>query len=131
MVYYRVRSKKELSVIIKHFDHYPLCTSKYINYLYFREILKLSNSKIHKSAEGFLTLVSLINKLNKPLSDLMLKNFSNLGELPKLEIFIPNVNKDPDLNPYWISGFITGEGSFTYFTRTRENSKKPSFKKFF
>jgi hypothetical protein len=27
-----------------------------------------------------------------------------------------------NLNPFWISGFVTGEGYFTYFTNTRINS---------
>jgi hypothetical protein len=32
------------------------------------------------------------------------------------------------LNPWWISGFATGEGSFTYFTRTRVNSEGKTVK---
>jgi hypothetical protein len=68
-------------------------------------------------------LVSLVNTLNKPISDLTLNKLSNLGILPKVEFKPPVLNKSISLNPQWISGFIAGEGSFTYFTRTRKNSK--------
>nr|YP_009059684.1 LAGLIDADG/HNH endonuclease [Parasitella parasitica]AIO05734.1 LAGLIDADG/HNH endonuclease [Parasitella parasitica] len=46
-----------------------------------------------------------------------MEKLSLLGILPNVELDLPVINKNPDLNPFWISGFITGEGSFTYFTR--------------
>jgi len=120
---YRIRSKNELLVIIEHFNKYPLYTSKMINFAYFCKILDLINSKVHTNINGFLKLVSLINKLNKPISSSILNNLSILGILPNVEFESPILNKNPNLNPFWISGFITGEGSFTYFTRSRKNSK--------
>ena len=53
----------------------------------------------------------------------MLSKLSLLGVIPCVEFEIsPSVNKIENLNPFWISGFFTGEGSFTYFTRTSINS---------
>lgn len=127
---YRVRSKKDLSVIIEHFNKYPLQTSKRMNYVYFYKILTLIDSKVHTNVNGFLQLTSLVNKLNKPLSISVLNNLSNLGILPNVQLELPIINNKPDLNPFWISGFITGEGSFTYFTRTRKNSKDEVIKDF-
>jgi len=60
---YRVRNRQELPVIIDHFNKYPLHTSKMINFAYFCEILDLMGSKIHTKVNGFLKLISLINKL--------------------------------------------------------------------
>ncbi len=65
----------------------------------------------------------LINKLNKPLSESLLDKLTSLGVIPVVEFEIPSrVSEINKLNPLWISGFITGEGSFTYFTRTRVNA---------
>lgn len=44
--------------------------------------------------------------------------------MPNVEFEVPVINKNINLNPNWISGFITGEGSFTYFTRSRVNKDK-------
>lgn len=120
---YRVRSRLDLAVIIAHFKKYPLQTTKKINFLYFCEILDYLNKKLHTNISGFLKLVSLINKLNNPLSESLMAKLVQLGPLPNVE-FEVNIDLEPvkDLNPYWISGFITGEGTFTYFTRTRVSS---------
>jgi hypothetical protein len=50
---FRVRSRSELSVIIAHFNRYPLQSTKAINFRYFCEILKLINYKAHITIEGF------------------------------------------------------------------------------
>ena len=42
-----------------------------------------------------------------------MEKLSLLGILPDVELDLSEINKNPDLNPFWISGFITGEGSFT------------------
>lgn len=122
---FRVRSRSELKIIIAHFNKYPLQTTKVVNFLYFCEILNLINNKVHTNIPGFLKLASLINKLNKPLSESLLTKLVELGPLPKVE-FEPSsrsfITEVKTLNPWWISGFATGEGSFTYFTRTRRNS---------
>lgn len=120
---FRVRSRSDLKVIILHFNKYPLQTSKALNFIYFCEILNLINEKVHTNILGFLKLVSLINRLNKPISESLFSKLSQLGKIPTIELEGPsNLNKPENLNPFWISEFITGEGSFTYFTKTRINS---------
>jgi len=125
---YRVRSKEGLQVIISHFKKYPLQTTKKNNFSIFCIILDLINkNKDHLNVKGFLKLVSLINKLNNPLSQDLKDKLAELGELPvitlestpqELECTLLNEN----INPWWISGFTTGEGSFTYFTRNRKKA---------
>ena len=120
---FRVRSRSELKIIIAHFEKYHLQTTKARNFRYFCEILNLINNRVHTNISGFLRLASLINRLNKPLSESLLTKLVELGPLPKAEFeTISNFNKVEILNPWWISGFAEGEGSFTYFTRTRVNS---------
>lgn len=126
---FRVRSKSDLNIIINHFEKYPLQTSKVLNFMYFCEILGFINEKLHTNIPGFLKLVSLINKLNKPLSESLLSKISQLGVIPNIEFKVSSIiNKVENLNPFWISGFVTGEGSFTYFTKTRINSKGKTVK---
>jgi len=122
---FRVRSRSELSVIINHFNEYPLQSTKALNFIYFCEIFNLINNKVHTNISGFLNLASLINRLNRPLSDDLLAKLVLLGPLPKVEFetsYNFSANQVQTLNPFWISGFASGEGSFTYFTKTRVNS---------
>ena len=48
----------------------------------------LINNKVHTNIPGFLKLASLINKLNKPLSEYLLTKLVELGPLPKVEFLI-------------------------------------------
>lgn len=111
---FRVRSRSELKVIIDHFNKYPLQTSKSLNFIYFCEILNFLKNKVHTNISGFLKLVSLINKLNKPLSDSLLGKLAavELGPLPKVEFetSISALGKfsPSDLNPFWLSGLRYG-----------------------
>jgi hypothetical protein len=81
---FRVRSRSELKVIITHFNKYPLQTTKTLNFAYFCEILNLINNRVHTNVPGFLKLASLINRLNKPLSESLLTKLGELGPLPKI-----------------------------------------------
>lgn len=154
---FSVRSKKDLKIILNHFfakQEYPLIYSKYFDLLYFRKIVCLIEMKAHlllpsldqnaeftiptklpdqmytTTAGGkkyFLYVLSLINKLNRPISPSTLNKLKVLlkdKNLPESEnIDSSTLNKEPILNPFWISGFATGEGSFTYYTRTRLTKK--------
>src|SRR5690606_26420604 len=57
------------------------------------------------------------NKLNKPLSIKLLKDLLVLGELPMMYDSFPSPTIKSNLNPWWISGIIAGEGSFTNLRR--------------
>lgn len=120
---YRVRSREGLKVIIAHFVNYPLHTLKAIHFLRFCRILDLMNSGWHTNVEGFLKLLSLINKLNNPLSESLKEKVAYLGVIPKEEWddvmypLMPSFNQI--LDPWWIAGFVTGEGCFTYSSSKR------------
>lgn len=121
---YRVRSRQDLKVIVSHFEKYPLQTTKVISFTSFCNILELLNNKLHASIEGFLKLLSLINKLNNPLSESLLEKLAPLGKIPNVDLELSSVeslNLKNRLDPWWISGFATGESSFTFFTRKRLN----------
>jgi hypothetical protein len=97
---YRVSNRNELLLIIDHFKKYNLQTSKAVNFNLFVQIFNLMGSKVHTNVKGFLELVSLINKLNTPLSSNVLEKLSYLGVIPNLVVKIPVINTQPNLNPY-------------------------------
>ena len=92
---FRVRSRSDLSVIINHFNEYPLQSTKALNFIYFCEIFNLINKKVHTNIPGFLYLASFINRLNKPLSDSLLAE-------SKLALLGPYANLVQTLKPFWI-----------------------------
>ena len=49
---YRVRSLKDLQIILSHFDKYPLITKKYADYELFKSIVELMVFKEHLTEEG-------------------------------------------------------------------------------
>jgi hypothetical protein len=56
--------------------------------------------KEHTNVKGFMRLVSLINKLNKPLSSSTLDKLSSLGALPNVEFEVPILNKNVNLRGF-------------------------------
>lgn len=73
--------------------------------------------------EGFLILLSLINKLNNPISKSTLEKLAPLGLIPEVDFELFSAeNPWPRRGqyPWWICGFATGEDSFTFFTRKRK-----------
>lgn len=98
--HYKVRSRKDLLIIIEHFNKFPLHTSKMINFMYFTKVYDLIGQKLHTNVNGFLQLASLINKLNRPLSASLTESLSELGVLPNMELESPVININPSLNPF-------------------------------
>lgn len=104
---FRVDSIKELQVIVDHFNVYPLKSAKLADFLLFKDCFSIIKSKEHLTEEGLVKLVNLKASLNLGLSD-------------ELKEFFPNVVADKvkttfligDLDPYWVAGFTSGDGSF-------------------
>jgi len=56
--------------------------------------------------------------MHNGLTETLVESFPNIVAAPKPDVKIPKV-----LNPYWISGFIDGEGCFIVHTQNAINSK--------
>jgi hypothetical protein len=85
---FRVDNIKELSVIINHFNKYPLISYKNSDFLLFKECYNLIETKAHLTLEGLEKIVALKYNLNKWIiassqSELSDENENNL-ELFKL-----------------------------------------------
>ena len=91
-----ISNKKDLlEKIIPHFDKYPLVGSKYLDYLDFKECVLLMQNSNTANLELILSHKKCMNKA---------RSFEERWSYLK--------NKEFNLNPEWIQGFIDGEGTF-------------------
>jgi hypothetical protein len=75
---YSVQSFGDLSsVIIPHFDKYPLLTQKRNDFLFFKSIVNLLNNNLQASFEGLQEIVNIRASMNKGLSKKLLSYFPN------------------------------------------------------
>ena len=107
-VLFRVENFKDIQVIIEHFDQFPLMSEKLSDYKLFKECYNIIKDKKHLTKEGFEKILALKYNLNKGLPEKLKKAFPNIipVERPKFK----NLNI-PD--PNWISGFCSGDSSFS------------------
>lgn len=88
---YRVSSLKNLAVITKHFDNYPLITNKLADYLLFKESVDLIQKKLHLTEKGLLTLVGIKSVLNWGLSEKFKETFSNMIRVVRPKVCISEI----------------------------------------
>lgn len=108
---YQVNSYKDIAnKIIPFFDKYPLLTSKYLNYMNFKEAINMMIEKEHLMTEGIIKMQDLANKMNKKRSFSEKFNFTTEHLIKHL------------INPDWISGFVDGEGCFYFYIGKQKNT---------
>ena len=117
-VIYAVDSIKEMPVIINHFDNYPLITQKISDYLIFKQCFEIIKQGEHLSEKGLLKIIGLKSSLNLGLPDNLIKFFPKFIIKERPGYLFKGI---PD--PFWISGFSSGDGSFHIVLR---NSDSPS-----
>jgi len=74
----RVHSRKDLAVIINHFDKYPLISQKQADYLLFKQTFVLFNNKEHLTMEGLEKLIAIKASINRGLSEELKAAFPNV-----------------------------------------------------
>jgi len=114
MVNYRIRDRKKLvEVIFPIFDSYPLLTSKYFNYLKFKEAYRILED----------------NNLTKTLKDELMFNLvkrvpSESYISPAWEIvnnIVSNTNEaNMVMSKAWLIGFTEAEGSFYLVNKSKD-----------
>jgi hypothetical protein len=86
-VKYRVSSQKDITVILDHFDKYPLVTQKRADYLLFKRAFEIIQRKEHRTPEGFREILSIKAAINLGMSDSLAEAFPDIlpVERPKIE----------------------------------------------
>jgi len=66
---YRVKSLKDLYVILAHFEKYPLISQKWSDYELFQLAISLLKNKEHLTKKGFNPILAIKSSMNKGLSE--------------------------------------------------------------
>ena len=111
---FNVYSINELQVIIDHCVKYPLITQKYSDFLLFKQAFEIIKRGDHLTEKGLLEIVGLKSALNLGLSDKLRAAFLNFVPVSRPTF---NFNGIPD--PFWVAGFISGDGSFYLSIRSQ------------
>lgn len=114
---FAVDSIKEIPVIINHFYKYPLITHKLSDYLIFKQCFEIIKQGEHLTEGGLSEIISLKSTLNLGIPDNLKNAFPNIKAKNRPEYFFKGI---PD--PFWISGFTSGDGSF-HIVHERKNSR--------
>jgi hypothetical protein len=113
---FNVYSINEIQVIIEHCFKYPLQTQKYSDFLLFKQAFEIIRKGDHLTDKGLLNIVGLKSALNLGLSEKLKAAFLNFLPVTRPVFNIKNI---PD--PFWVAGFISGDGSFYFSIRSRVN----------
>jgi LAGLIDADG endonuclease len=121
---YRVASLQDLTnKIIPHFENNPLISQKKADFILFKKVVDLMNLKEHLTTEGLRKIVAIKASMNLGLSEELRTKAAFLGIVP---IERPLIQNQKILDPYWLAGFASGEGSFMV-TLTKTSSNKLGF----
>jgi len=113
---YRVDNLQDLQVIVDHFDKYSLIGAKVSDFVLFKQCYELIKKKQHLTQEGLEKIVALKSNLNKGLSQVLKEAFPNIVPVPRPQY---NFNGIPD--PFWISGFVSGDSTFSVSLEKSKN----------
>jgi len=114
---YRVSNIEYLrDIIIPHFNKYPLITQKSIDFNLWCKVIQIILNKEHLKNKGFLTILTYYASINRGISKKLLKCYPKLKPVIRSSINLPN-----NLNPFWVSGFVSGDGGFSIIIRPSES----------
>lgn len=106
---YVVASKKELRIIIDHFNKYPLLTQKQADFELFKQAVEIMGRKEHLTLEGVQKIVGLRDIMNKGLAlgaELKLA-YPSIDYAPRPLVIAPKI-----MDSNWVTGFVAAEGCF-------------------
>lgn len=117
-VYYQVSSLEDLILIIKHLDNYPLITHKWADFELFKSVVYMMWNKEHLTEEGLAKIVNIKAAMNfGALSKELLSRFIDVKPVKR------PIKKDIQVaHPFWVSGFVEGEGMFFVNIYKRKDS---------
>jgi len=103
MYYFEVSSLKALLNVRKHFEEFPLQTSKFVHFKLWCQVMDILNNKEHLTESGFYKILSIKSVFPKGLSPKLLE----LHPKEKYISLIKPVFKPSKavLDKYWITGF--------------------------
>jgi hypothetical protein len=86
---------KDIDVIIRHFDSYPLISQKFSDYQLFKSAFYLMKEKAHLTEEGLNKIINIKSSMNLGLSDTLKEAFPNINPISR-SLIIDRDIKDPN-----------------------------------
>jgi hypothetical protein len=107
---YRVASLDELMAIINHFNAYPLISTKRVVFSLWSKVVDFIRTSKHKLPDTFNYIYSVYAALGRGPSTAAKQAFPSLTPISLPSYTVPV--KLEDLNPWWVSGYLTLYCSF-------------------
>ena len=106
---FQVSSISELETIIAFFDKYPLITKKRADYELLKQAIYIIEKKEHLTMEGLCKIIAIRASMNRGLSPKLAQkvDFTDIVSVKR-----PLVLDEKIVDPYWLAGFTSAEGSF-------------------
>lgn len=108
-----------VKIIVPQFLNYPLQSSKSINFYYWKKCVEHMVNNQHLNYEGLNKIVSLKGAINNKLCIELKTAFPN--HTPIINSDNIDLKLEGQLNPYWITGFIEGDGSFYVISKSTKS----------
>ena len=89
------------TIVIPHFSKYPLRGTKHLDYLNFKEVVNMINSKNHLTEEGISNIIAISETMNS--YRIHAEGYSPIHTIYNNIEYIP-------INGNYINGFIAGDG---------------------
>jgi len=96
-IQYLVSSVKDLQLIQKHFDKYPLHTKKWADFELWKKAFDLIQNKEHLTTQGLQKIIAIKASINLGLSNEFKAAFPTIVPVQR-----PNVENIINPDPYWI-----------------------------
>lgn len=112
-----------LTQVIPHFDKYPLITQKGADYLLFKQAVMIMHRKEHLTISGLETIINIRATLNRGLTPALIEAFPKVAAVARP--LVDNVDVKL-IDPQWIAGFTSGDGSFIVSIRDYKSNQTPS-----
>lgn len=106
--------------VIPHFDKYPLITQKNADYLLFKEAVMIMKQGEHLTASGLQAIINIRATLNKGLTPVLMEAFPSTVAIPRPQVNNIDVQS---IDPYWVAGFTSGDGTFIVSIRDSKSSQ--------
>jgi len=113
---YTVRSLDQIiNVILPHFDKYPLITQKLADYFLFKEVVLMMKRGEHLTSSGLKNIINIRASMKRGITPALKEAFPDYVPVDRPLI---DVTKLLSIDPFWMAGFASGDGSFMIILRT-------------
>lgn len=111
--------------IIPHFDQSPLFGLKSLDYQSFKKGMEMINNGEYKSFEGLKKDSEYAISMNEGIKKNIIRLYPDLKETTKnYSLYDKSALSLLKKNPWWMTGFIDGEGSFSLTVKDKGEEKK-------